>query len=468
MASSRRSRHGSARVSADLLAVVSEQLRTIVRTGDHVGIGLSGGIDSMVLLDLLVRLARRRRLRLSAIHVNHQISPNAGRWAAFCRKACRDRGVPLTVVKATVPRGDSLEAAARKARYAAFGRVRVNFLALAHNQDDQAETVLLQLLRGAGVKGLAAMPVERTLRPAASRSGRGRSVDSNSPVLLRPLLQVPRRSILEYAGYRDLDWVEDESNVDAYFARNHLRHEVLPVIERRYPAYRETLGRAARHFAETAELLDALGEMDAGICGVAAGIDLLALRGLSPARAKNVVRWVLARHGVAMPSARRLEETVQQLRSAKRDARIAIDLGGCVLRTFAGAAMLAPVLRPVPARFEREWGGARRIRLSELGGTLLMTPGRAPGIEPGVLGKATVTIRVRRGGERLRLAAGGASRSLKNLFQEQGIPPWLRDRWPLIFCGNRLAAVPGIGVDCNFAALCGHRAIVPRWNPELI
>jgi len=160
MASSRKSKPSKA-VATDLVLRVAENIRNIVGMGDRLVVGLSGGVDSVVLLDLLARLAPKGRFRLSAIHVNHQLSANAPRWARFCRALCRARGIPLRTVKVTVPRGDSVEAAARAARHEVFHTLRADYVALAHNRDDQAETLLLQLLRGAGVKGLAAMPLLR-------------------------------------------------------------------------------------------------------------------------------------------------------------------------------------------------------------------------------------------------------------------------------------------------------------------
>lgn len=468
MASSRRSRPGRTRVSTDLLAVVSDVFHGIVKRDDHVAVGFSGGIDSVVLLDLLQRLAVRRHLRLSAIHVNHQISPNAGTWATFCRKLCRERGIALTVAKATVPRGNSLEAAARAARYDVFVNQRADFVVLAHNQDDQAETVLLQLLRGAGVKGLAAMPVERKARVMAaglnpgSRNKGATTVDA--PTILRPLLGVPRSVIETYARIRRLKWIEDESNDDVYFARNFVRHEVLPVIARRFPAYRSTLARAARNLAAAAQILEQMAAVD----GTAAGIDrgtlsVEALRAMPVARAQNLLRYFLTRHGVAMPSARRLEEALRQAVTAKRDAGVSIEFEGATLKRFDGRLYL---LRPggvLPAALARRWLGESELPLPELGGVLSMTRCRGSGISLAKLLAGEVTVRVRQGKERLQLDSRRPRRSLKNLLQELRIPPWERDRLPLLFCADDLVWAPGIGIAAPYQAKRGEAAIRPVW-----
>ena len=200
MASSRKSKP-SKPVSTDLVSRVSNNIRDVVKSGERLVVGLSGGVDSIVLLDVLRRIANRRRFALAALHVNHQISPNAGRWAAFCRTICRARGIPLRVVRVNVKGGDSLEAAARAARYAALLSQKADYIALAHNQDDQAETVLLQLLRGAGVKGLAAMPLVRRDEGGGMRA-EGKILKKGHPFvipLLRPLLDVSRAQIEAYA-----------------------------------------------------------------------------------------------------------------------------------------------------------------------------------------------------------------------------------------------------------------------------
>jgi len=251
--------------SNSLPARVQAVIKQHVSTGDRVVIGLSGGVDSVVLLDVLHRLSRNLSFALAAVHVNHQLQRSAGEWARFCRAVCRTLKVPLKVVKVAVAPVASVEAAARTARYRAWRNVRTDFIALAHNMDDQAETVLLQLLRGSGVKGLSAMPLVRALDAQSSAadvasqwaSPSGPSVRSGrSAVMLRPLLEVPRSEIEAYARRRKLKWIEDDSNANIAFDRNFVRLEVLPVIARRYPAYRTTLLRASQHAAEAARLLD--------------------------------------------------------------------------------------------------------------------------------------------------------------------------------------------------------------------
>jgi tRNA(Ile)-lysidine synthase len=472
MASSRKSsRSKRARTGpADLATRVAAQLKSVVRPADRLLVGFSGGVDSVALLDSLVRLRRSLRFRLAALHVNHQLSPNAGRWSAFCKNFCRERGVPFSSVKVRVARGDSMEAAARAARYAAYTREPADYVVLGQHQDDQAETVLLQLLRGAGVRGLAAMPILRREEGRASRvEGRPTrhptpDTRHSTPAILRPLLDVTRSEILAHAAARKLKWVEDESNANTYFQRNFLRHEVLPVIARRFPGYRGTLARSAQHLAEASRVLDevaaadAAGQMEEGTLAVEA------LRRLPVARAKNLLRYFLAERGASMPAAERLDEALRQALSAKDDARVLVDIGDFELRRFDGRLHAVPKLAAPRPGYARRWRGEKKVRLPELGGVLAMERGRGDGISVARLRGRPVTIRVRRGGERLQPDARRPRRSLKNLLQEARVPPWERERLPLLHRGGRLVWAPGIGVDCAFQASRNEPALQPAWH----
>ena len=452
--------------SKALLERVSAVLGRHVRRGDRLVAGLSGGIDSVVMLDLLRRAAAKMRFELAALHVNHQINPTAAKWARFCGAYCRQLGIGLTIVKVNVPREASLEAAARNARYAAFARLPADFVALAHNLDDQAETVLLQLLRGAGVKGVSAMPVLRGDARGQGKEEKKRRVLHASPLapsILRPLLDITRAEIEAYARARKLRWVEDDSNADTGFDRNFMRHRLLPVIAERYPAYRKTLARASRNFAEAAVLLDELASLD--MPNAAAHLKITDLRALTTARAKNALRYFLGSHGVTMPNETRLAECVRQVQEP-RATGIAIDLGAHELRRFGSELRVVPKTPEPSADFRRQWQGEARLALPELGATLLMKKSRGSGLSLAKLQTAAVTVRLRTGGERLRPDAKRPRRSLKNLLQEARLPPWLRARLPLLYCGDTLVYVPGIGIDTAFGARSREPAVEPQWQPD--
>lgn len=438
------------RSKPDLLPCVAAFLHHHISPGARLVVALSGGVDSVALLDLLARLRRPLQLKLGAVHVNHQLSPNASQWERFCRKLCRARRVPLRVARVVVQRGDSLEDAARRARYRVLAAQRAAFVALAHHRDDQAETLLLQLLRGAGVKGLAAMPEVRAGGGAAA------------PQLLRPLLDVSRSEIERYAAWRGLEWVEDESNADVYYDRNFLRREVLPLIERRYPAARATLARSARHLAEASGLLDELAALDAAEAVHSCTLDVGLLRRLGKSRAKNLLRFFLARQEMAMPSAARLDEILRQVVGARRDAAVAMRIGDRELRRFAGRLHAIAPGSPPPT-WQRAWNGRRGMALAELGGKLVFAPARGRGISRRAMVKGRVELRLRSAGERLRPDCRRPRRNLKALYQAAGVAPWERARLPLIFIDGVLAAVPGVGIDCAFQAQAGEPGYEPHW-----
>ena len=286
-------------------------------------IGLSGGRDSVALLHAAASLQLGERL--SALHVHHGLSPRADAWEAHCRRLCDDLRVPLRVVRVQV-RHDSglgLEAAARQARYQAFADCDADFLLLAHHLGDLAETVLFNLIRGSGVTGAAGMPIERPL-------GRLR--------LLRPWRDVAPEAIAAYAGAQALEWVEDESNDDTGFSRNFLRHEILPRLRARFPAVLPSLGAAAGHFAEADGLLAELAELDWQSTCRGEGLPMPAVRQLSTARLKNLLRWRLRHLGWQVPVAARLDEFARQLLSAGPDRHPGLSLpegemrvqGGCL------------------------------------------------------------------------------------------------------------------------------------------
>ena len=315
MAASRNSR------KTDLPERVGQQLAARLAGAESLCVGLSGGCDSVVLLHILSRLPHQGRL--SAIHVHHGLSPNADAWAEFCVRLCSSLDIPLFVRHVQVERntGAGLEAAARQARYAAFAGLDCDCLLLAQHRGDQAETLLFNLLRGTGVTGAAGMQADRPL-------GRQR--------LLRPLLDTSRDEIERYAKDQGLSWVDDESNRDVALSRNFLRHEVLPVIARQFPAAEAALAQAAGNFAEAGGLLDDLAQEDWGLVAEGQSARLLALRQLSLPRLKNLLRYRLRQLGWRVPVASRLEEFARQLQSAGPDRHPELVLPDGVMRAGRG------------------------------------------------------------------------------------------------------------------------------------
>ncbi len=407
-------------------------------------VGLSGGVDSVALLRALWALREPAALALSACHVHHDLSPHADDWAAFCRRVCAALDVPLAVERVVVaPRGHGLEAAARDARLAALARQPADWIVLGHHADDQAETLMLRLLRGAGVRGAGGMrPLERR---------------ADGLCLMRPLLPYRRPEILAWAHATGLDWIEDESNASRAHSRNYLRHEVLPVIESRFPAAVAQLGAAAARFRESEALLAQLAEADWRMLGGAERVRVPALAALDAARRRNLVRWWAGRLGLPAPEEARLDEALRQLMSVGREHPLRASLGASDLCHYRGWCWVQPMLPPCPPRRSCEagtgldWGGGRlTLDLSTDGGIAVA---RIDG---------PLSVGPRPTGGRLRM--GGMGRSLKILAQAAGIPPWLRDTLPALYVGERLAWVAELGVDERYAAAAGEPAVAPAWR----
>jgi tRNA(Ile)-lysidine synthase len=437
--------------SSELAERVRAGLERHIPRAARLTLALSGGVDSIALLDLLSTLASRHALALDCLHVNHGLSPNAATWARFARAAARRYGLRCAVRKADLAphRALGLEGAARAARYAIFAALRTDFVALAQHQDDQAETVLLQLVRGAGPAGLAGMPMVRAQAPGARRG----------PALFRPLLGATRTEIEAFARARGLAWVEDESNADTRRARNLVRHRVLPLLREINPKAAENLARSAALIAAANEALAAVAADDVGE-GL---LEVAKLAALPTARAKNALRWTIARAGAAAPDAARLEEALGQLLGARPDAAVRIPVGEAEVRRYRGRVWVVRAVPPVPHGFVARWPGGAAWRIPELGGEVRFKRTRGRGLSAAVVAAGSVEARTRRGGERFRPDEHRPRRTLKALLQESGIPPWERERLPLLHCDGALAWVPGVGIDPRFCARPGEPGLQPTW-----
>src|SRR3990170_4017396 len=326
--------------SSSLADGVAAVLRSVVHPGAHLVVGLSGGVDSVTLLAILADLAGSMRYSLRAVHIHHGISPNASNWAQFCQDLCRRLNVPLQVERVRLDdyRSLGVEGAARRARYEVYAREEADFIVLAHHRDDQAETLLLQLLRGAGPLGMAGMPGLRPLE--GSRAG-----------ILRPFLGFARTEIEAWARDRGLQWIDDESNDDTARQRNFVRHRLLPLIEERFPAARATVARAAAHLSEAGALLGELARLDLAMLDREQDVGVAELRRLGPMRAKNALRSLLQSRAVPAPTAAQLDELYRQLVDAREDRPVLLKIQDWELRRYRGRMCVERVHAPVPRNF---------------------------------------------------------------------------------------------------------------------
>ncbi len=449
-----------ARICSSLLMSsnpVTEALCRCLETlaaGTRLKVAFSGGVDSHALLHALAGLEGvRGRHPLGAIHVNHGLHPDAGDWATHCERICGALGVPLEVARVEVVANakEGPEAAAREARYRALEqRLEDNeALLLAHHLDDQAETFLLQLLRGAGPAGLSAMP-------AAAELGRGR--------LLRPLLEVSRNEIRQYADQHELRFLDDPGNRELRYDRNYLRHEIMPRIQQRWPGAARTIARAAGHQAALARMARELGaralaQADAGIA-----LSCRALSAMPPDLARLALRaWIEARE-FSPPSKTILDRILSEVVTAAADAEPLVAWSGAEVRRYRGMLYLMSPLPPAEPERVEAWDGCRPLWLPQ--GRLSVLPARGCGMKTALLHGGAVEVRFRRGGERCRPAGESRSSSLKSWFQRRAVPPWERDRIPLIFIGGELAAVAGRWVCEGFECAPDEDGMQLQWSPE--
>jgi len=403
------------------------------------------------------------RLRVRAVHVNHGIHPNAAKWAAHCRALGRRFGVPVRVLTTRILRtpGVSLEAAARDARYALLADELEpgECLLTGHHEDDQLETVLLQLFRGAGLAGLAAMPA---IAPFAGGS------------LARPLLSRSRAELEEWARSQELSWIDDDTNSDESLDRNYLRRQVLPLIRERWKGVASAVSRSARHAAEGQRLLDTLARADVERASSGAALFVPALRALRPDRRRNALRFWIMQSGARVPDTSRLEEIAGPLIDARPDANPSVTWGDVTASRHADLLAISSVSRPRGRRSSRRaradeecaadvlarpddlaatgtasvewpWTTTPRLPLAD-GGTLELKADPHGPIDLDVLPERVIVSR-RRGGERLRPRLGGPRRTLKSLLQESHLPIVQRRLLPLVFSGVTLLAVGSLWID---------------------
>jgi tRNA(Ile)-lysidine synthase len=426
------------------------RLRTLIGSlrGQRLCLAYSGGADSSALLCALAALRGREGFRLRALHVNHQLYPHAAEWArTACALAQRLR-VPCEVLEVRVPRprGSSLEAQARRVRYRALSQNLGSdeLLLTAHHQDDQVETLLLALLRGAGVRGLAAMSAMSRLEGVH---------------LLRPLLPVARAQLEHYLRRRGITWSEDPSNQDQRFDRNYLRHAVLPALRARWPAVAATVSRSAAHLAEARELLDQLAQGSLRDARDGGALRVSVLRRLDPARRRNALRRWLVERTLPAPDQTRLRELAGPLLSARADALPCVRWPGAQVRRH-GDCLLAeglPVhdsVRPAqpPLEVARwDWHSRPWVGLGT-GGSLGIVADRHGDLSLSAL-PAVLRVCYRRGGERLQDEIGHAP--LKDLLQRHGVAPWLRSRVPLLVHRRQIVAVADLWLDPRYRARAG-------------
>lgn len=411
--------------------------------GKHIVVAFSGGLDSTLLLHLLHR--SDAPASLSAVHVDHGLHEDSGAWSAHCARVAETLAIPFVSRKVSVERasGQSLEADAREARYAALADVigRDQVVVTAHHADDQLETVLLRLVRGAGVRGLTAIHQDGPF-------GAGR--------LARPLLEFTRTEIEAEARRLGLVWLEDPSNEDQSFDRNFLRARVLPLLRERWPGSDRTAGRLARQMAEAERVLADAAAADLAGCDELDRIPTGILATLPEHRLNNALRHAIRANGLPVPNSTQLAE-IRRMLPARSDAEVAVSWPGAEARIYRQQLYLLPPSKPGPGEEGRvDPGAAFAFDEGEIG----LVAAASYGI-PDAWARAGLEVRFRAGGERFRPRGSAHHKSLKQWFQENGIVPWMRSRVPLLYHDDRIVAV----ADICLADLPRDAADGPFWQP---
>ncbi len=416
-------------------------------------VALSGGADSANLLAAAASLQGSfRGFKLRAVHVDHGLQAAAPAFREACAALCANFRIPLTVLSLVVqtPQGASIEAAARDARYAALAAELKagECLLTAHHSEDQAETLLLQALRGAGLKGMSAMPLCRPL-------GQGWH--------LRPVLDTPQHELLGLGAHLSGASAPDPMNDDVRFDRSYLRRRVWPLIEARWPAAGATLARAARHAAEAQELSQVWAAAQVSKLRDGDALSVPGLRTLAPQARVHALRFWLAESGVDAPPAARLTEALRQMFDAQADHLPAVVWGNYAMRRYRQRIFLTPAQSPrLQSRLPWSCTSTAPLELGSNLGTLRWVV-QAGGLDSARLGES-LTVRRRAGGETLKPGAAARTQTVQHLYQSQGVLPWMRDALPLVFAGDALVAIGDLWLDARFRAAAGAPGIAILWE----
>lgn len=449
-------------------SIFSASHPSLQKTSLKLAIAYSGGLDSSVLLHLAHVFSIKYGCELYAFHIHHGISGNADAWLTHCEAQCQQLDVQFDAQKITLEKlpKSGVEEAARIGRYAALGALcrkhRASILLTAHHRDDQAETVLLQLLRGSGVAGLSGMDSQNVAPDL---------LGDTELRMARPLLATSRAELAAFADKNNILFIEDESNSDLRYARNALRHTVMPALEHAFPGFQERLGRTAQHAQSAQRLLIALAEQDLQNCQDGDCLDVRQLKQLSSDRAYNLLRYWFCSRGIRMPSTAWLSEMLVQLLEAKDDAQLCVTHADCHIRRYRDRIFMTPKLDEdglsvTPAPFR--WSGELQIIFPAYSGVMHFDVS-AQGVDADWLRNEMLTIRLRRGGERLKLAVNRPTKSLKYHYQAANVPAWERMRLPIITASDgAVLFASGVGMHCHFFQDTPGQKISLRWQADNI
>jgi tRNA(Ile)-lysidine synthase len=411
-------------------------------------IAYSGGMDSSVLLHLFHTNEIKINQEVEVLYVNHGLQQEADDWGKFSKKQCQQYDLPFTQLQINdnCPKGESIEAWARDKRYELIEEImnENDVLFTGHHKDDQVETFFLQALRGAGPRGLASMPIIK---------------EKNNTFHVRPLLSYSREDLTHYATEHNLKWQDDKSNVDNRYDRNYFRHNVAPIIEERWPAYRDTVSRLIEYQKEYKHLLNDVASDDIkSTLQVNKSLNLEMIKTLSVARQKNLVFVWLRQLSLQSPGSKNIEKIITDVINSSTDKSPCVNWANVEVRRYKNSLYAMSAMQEYDVDIEFKWQPENILNLFEE--TLFAKPEQGIGISKEKVKEAEFIIRFRKGGEEIKPDNFSHNKTVKQLFQERSVLPWFRDKIPLVYIDNELAAIPGFCVDKNFLAEKGE----PSWD----
>ena len=417
-------------------------------------IALSGGVDSMVLLDLLLK-AKRSSDVIKAIHINHNLHESSKEWVDFAKDACKKYKLPL-IIESINPKqeGFGLEADAREQRYKKFKEIILDneCLLTAHHLDDQIETTLFRIFRGTGLDGL------RSIRKKA-KFGKG--------LLCRPLINIPREAIEQYAKLNDIKWIEDPSNKNIDFDRNYLRNNIVPSIKKRWPNAQKTITRLSSLAENNQKLLHELAKEDIGEIEKFNVLDIGILSNKSSLRINNIFRFMILKNKMGIPSLKVLENGIETLINAKSDSPI-ITWDGFSIRRYKNTLyFFNPDLKQDEIRpLKMKWFIDQTINLGGNRGSIQARFIKGQGIALNKCPKS-LEIKYRKGGEQIKPSGHKITKSLKNLFQENNVLPWVRDQIPLVCLGEDIISVGDLWFNQDYKAKEQEDGFLVYWDKDI-
>lgn len=417
-------------------------------------VALSGGLDSVALLDLVSRLSVPLNLKVYAAHVNHNLHVNSTSWVSFCSQLCAEYEIPLEIYDVNVSSNSNLgvEGEARQLRYQALLSHAASVLLLAHHQDDQIETFFLQALRGSGVDGLSGMSIARK----DTASGK---------TIFRPLLNFEQKTVREYVMNRNLTWIEDPSNRDSDFSRNFLRNELLPLIKSRFPGSRGSILNVVENLKDVGTLVQDLASHDIDRCiSKNGGFKICRLIELSEVRAINVIREMCRRHGAVAPGRSWLTEVLRQCFFAKSTACVSVDSKEMSVKRYREHIYVLKKIAEIEEGWCDSWFGESTVSLPNDLGYLEFKESLGEGIPKKLIGPEGLKIALGAGSKRFSLGQKRPRRSLRKIWQANGVPPWERSKTPVVFFGNEALFAGNIGLSGCYFAEENQPGITIKWH----